>query len=147
MLHDVDHLLLQVVAELQSGEGGLRRTVVCPTTGERRVTLTKRSTGRSAQPPRPRRADTTMKTKRTKLRTLGYAKFVDPKDAGSMVAYHGPARYDAGVTLTFSDCTRMVSWSVATKGDRGIKKVQAAIDVLEKLKAELELGNFSSDED
>jgi hypothetical protein len=82
-----------------------------------------------------------------KARVLNYAKFVDPNDAGSFIGYHGPENYSSGVTLTISDCSRMITWSITTKGDSGIKKVKATIAVLEKLVEELEKGNLKSRDD
>jgi hypothetical protein len=84
--------------------------------------------------------------KKVKHRVLNYAKFIDPKDAGSFVGYHGPERYNSGVTLTFSDCTRLITWSIATKDDSGIKKLKATIAVLEKLVEELEKGNVVAED-
>jgi hypothetical protein len=126
----------------QDDAAGLPSMGVSQTPGETKGILTKPSIGHTEQQQLPRKKGMPKKAKRT----LNYAKFVDPKDAGSLIAYHGPEKYEQGVTLTFSDCTKMVTWNIRTKDDSGIKKVKAAIAVLEKLVEELEKGNIKPEE-
>jgi hypothetical protein len=126
----------------QDDAAGLPSTVVSQTPGETKGILTKPSIGHKERLRSPRKKDMPKK----KHRILNYAKFIDPKDAGSFVGYHGPEKYEAGVTLTFSDCTKIVTWNIRTKGGSGIKKVKATIAVLEKLVEELEKGTVADSE-
>lgn len=78
-----------------------------------------------------------MAKKAKKRKVLSYAKFVCPESVGSFIGYHGSLResdYSDGITLTFGDCSRTVAWGLSKR--HGLKKVQEAIKVLQRLEKE-----------
>lgn len=73
-----------------------------------------------------------------KLKNRDYVKFIDPTNSGSFVGYRiGVDQGYEFINIKLGDCNRSISWDIS-KDKQGIKKIDNAINVLSKLKKELE---------